>query len=136
LTPFRGTALYDDMLRAGRILSERDWGHWNGYNVSFRPQGMSPGELLAAHRELWRRAFSPASVVARVARGARQLRAGALMLSGAMNGFYGLKRLTGNLPADAPLEGEGVIRHPGADEEPRRLLRTLSSREPVGPLAW
>jgi radical SAM superfamily enzyme YgiQ (UPF0313 family) len=111
LTPFRGTGIYDEHLRAGRLLSDRDWPHYNGYNVAFRPARMTPEDLLAAHRNLWRRAFRPVAVLERLARGARQLRRGGLMLSAAMNGFYGMKRLTGNLPAEAPREGEGRIRH-------------------------
>ena len=39
-------------------------------------------------------------VLKRIARFAWRLRLGALMLSLAMNGFYGLKNLRGNLPAD------------------------------------
>jgi radical SAM superfamily enzyme YgiQ (UPF0313 family) len=128
LTPFRGTPLYDDFLRDGRILEDRDWPHYNGYNVAFRPRGMAPSALLAAHRELWRRAFSPGAVAGRLARGARQLRAGALLLSSTMNGFYGMKRLTGNLPADAPLLGSGRIRHPDPSSAPVRLSTATSSR--------
>ena len=112
LTPFRGTPLYDELLRAGRLLETRDWSHYNGYNVAFRPALMTPAELLTAHRRLWRRAFSPSFVADRLARGARQLRPGAMMLSAAMNGFYGLKRLEGNLPADAPTHELGRIPHP------------------------
>ncbi|MBN2357977.1 MAG: B12-binding domain-containing radical SAM protein [Deltaproteobacteria bacterium] len=116
VTPFRGTALYGDWLRQGRILLQRDWPHYNGYNVAFRPQGMSPDELLAAHRELWRRAFAPAAAARRIGRGVRQLSPGGLLLSSAMNGFYGLKAWTDGLPADAPLVAEGTIAHPPAAE--------------------
>ncbi len=105
LTPYRGTPLYDDLLRDGRMLLDRDWPHYNGYNVAFRPEGMSPDELLAAHRGLWRRAFAPALTAQRLWRGARTLGRGAFLLSAAMNGFYGLKGLTGNLPADATGDG-------------------------------
>lgn len=98
LTPFRGTPLFDEQLAAGRILLDRGWDHYNGYNVAFEPRRMSPAELLAAHRRLWHRAFSPARVVERLARGMRQLRPGALTLSATMNGFYGLKQLSGNEP--------------------------------------
>ncbi len=111
LTPYRGTGLYDQLLGEGRILEERDWPHYNGYNVAFEPAQMAAGELLDAHRQLWRRAFGPAATAQRLARGARRLSRGGLMLSGAMNGFYGLKGLTGNLPADAPLIGNGRIDH-------------------------
>ena len=120
LTPFRGTPLYDEQLRAGRVLEERDWPHYNGYNVAFRPARMSPDALLAAHRALWRRAFSPALVAERLARGARQLRAGGMMLSAAMNGFYGLKRVTGNEPRTAGREGEGRIVHRAMPAERER----------------
>jgi len=69
-------------------------------NVTFRPKYLSPDELLEAHRALWRKAFSPAHVAGRITRGRRYLRRGALLMSAAMNGFYGLKRLHGNEPVD------------------------------------
>jgi radical SAM superfamily enzyme YgiQ (UPF0313 family) len=121
LTPFRGTRLYDDLLRDERILTDRGWGHYNGYNVAFQPECMSAEALRKAHRELWRRAFSPAATAARIARGVRQLGRGGLMLSAAMNGFYGLKRLTGNLPADAAERPELQIAHPAAEQAAARL---------------
>lgn len=128
LTPFRGTPLYDDLLSQGRLLQERDWPHYNGYNVAFQPKRLSPEALLGAHRRMWREAFSPASVAERLWRGARQLSPGALMLSATMNGFYGLKQLTGNLPAQAPLRAEGTIAHPAAQEAPSRLAPTRARR--------
>lgn len=111
LTPFRGTPLYDDFLRDDRILEDRDWPHYNGYNVAFRPAQMTPAELHRAHRALWNRAFSPAAVAERLANGARHLRPGAMMLSTAMNGFYGLKQLSGNEPASADTATVGRIEH-------------------------
>lgn len=108
LTPFRGTRIYDEQLAAGRILEDRDWAHYNGYNVAFRPARMTPEQLLAAHRAQWRAAFAPRAVAERIARGARQLRPGALMLSSAMNAFYGHKRLVGNEPAMAAPSTERI----------------------------
>jgi radical SAM superfamily enzyme YgiQ (UPF0313 family) len=122
LTPFRGTPLYDEYLRDGRILLEEDWPEYSGYGVAFRPRRMSPETLRRAHRALWNRAFSPAMVGERLARGARQLRPGAKMLSAAMNGFYGLKRLTGNEPCTAASRAPERIRHPSPDAEPTRLV--------------
>jgi len=61
---------------------------------------MTPDELLTAHRRLWRRAFSLPHALGRAWRGVRRLRAGALLMSLCMNGFYALKALRGNLPAD------------------------------------
>ena len=129
LTPFRGTPLYDEMLRDGRVLEDRDWPHYNGYNVAFRPAKMSPEALLAAHRTMWNRAFSPASVLERLARGARQLSPGGMMLSAAMNGFYGLKQLTGNSPAEAAVAGAERVAHPDPAVPGERLSRIRRSRE-------
>lgn len=111
LTPFRGTPLYDELLAEGRLLEDRDWPFYNGYNVTFRPARMSPEALHDAHRALWRAAFSPRAVASRLARGARTLSPGGMMLSSAMNGFYGLKRLEGVEPADAAPTGARIV-HP------------------------
>jgi radical SAM superfamily enzyme YgiQ (UPF0313 family) len=99
LTPYRGTPLYDQLAQEGRLLQDRGWEFYNGYNVTFRPQGMDPDDLLRAHRALWQTAFSPKYVLKRIAR-SLLLRPGAVMLSLAMNGFYGLKNLRSNLPVD------------------------------------
>ena len=112
LTPFRGTPLYEQLLSSDRILNDRDWPHYNGYNVAFRPAQMTPEQLIEAHRGLWRQAFGPRSVAQRLERGRRQLSTGGMWLSLAMNGFYGLKRLTGSLPATVPPTRAGLIDHP------------------------
>lgn len=101
LTPLRGTPVCDQLLAEGRLLTERDWPAFNGYNVAFVPRRMSPAALQTAHRRLWRSAFAPTRVARRLGRAARRLSPGGAMLAAAMNGFYGLKRLGGNLPADA-----------------------------------
>jgi radical SAM superfamily enzyme YgiQ (UPF0313 family) len=44
LTPFPGTALFDEMDRAGRIV-DRYWGHYNFAHVVFEPLHMSPETL-------------------------------------------------------------------------------------------
>lgn len=122
LTPFRGTPLYDEHLRSNRILKDRDWANYSGYGVAFRPAKMSPAQLLASHRKLWNRAFCPGSVIERLSRGARYLRPGALMLSSAMNGFYGLKQVTGNEPSVPANASHGRIAHPVATDPPTRLV--------------
>ena len=98
LTPYKGTPLYDQLEAEGRLLPACSSAHYNGYNVGFVPKDMTPDALLQAHRSLWHRAFSPAHVTRRILRGATYLRPGALLLSTAMNGFYGMKRLRGNAP--------------------------------------
>jgi radical SAM superfamily enzyme YgiQ (UPF0313 family) len=98
LTPYRGTPLYDQLAQEGRLLQDRGWDFYNGYNVTFQPKGMGPDDLLQAHRTLWRTAFSLQYVLKRIARSVWRLRLGAVMLSLAMNGFYGLKNLRRSLP--------------------------------------
>jgi hypothetical protein len=61
---------------------------------------MTPQSLLSAHRQLWQQAFSVVQIFKRLGRHFWQLRPGALLLSLAMNSFYGLKALRGNLPRD------------------------------------
>ncbi|MBK6692751.1 MAG: B12-binding domain-containing radical SAM protein [Myxococcales bacterium] len=126
MTPFRGTPLYDDLLRSDRILRDRDWGHYNGYNVAFRPARMSPEALLGAHRAMWRRAFSPSLVAERLARAAK-LRPGAFRLALAMNGFYGAKAFMGNGPRDAPVGGKAIA-HAAPDDVRPSTLRGESAR--------
>jgi radical SAM superfamily enzyme YgiQ (UPF0313 family) len=123
LTPFRGTPLYESLLAQNRILPDRDWPFFNGYNVAFEPARMTPDELHRAHRTLFRRAFSPQFVAARLLRGVRQLKTPAALLSAAMNGFYGLKQITGNLPADAQVTGNRIA-HPTLPQVQSPLVLT------------
>ncbi len=98
LTPYPGTPIHRKMRDEGRLLEDRDWECFNGYNVTFRPRQMSPQELLAAHRDLWREAFSLKNTLRRVLRGLFTLRPGAFLMSACMNAFYCLKNLRGNHP--------------------------------------
>jgi len=98
LTPFRGSDAYDKMVAENRILTKRGWEFYNGYNVTFQPRQMSPAELLAAYRQLWREAFSLKYSFLRVIRSLKYLRPGAFLMCLFMNAFYCLKRLRGNEP--------------------------------------
>ena len=98
LTPFPGTPVYQKYQAEGRILPDRGWEFYNGYNVAFQPKEMTPEELLAAHRALWREAFSFRYSLKRIARAFFTLRWGAFLMCAFMNGFYCLKALRGNLP--------------------------------------
>jgi len=98
LTPFRGSDAYQKMAIEGRLLTERGWEFYNGYNVTFRPKNMSPEELLLAHRQLWREAFSFKYSVLRIVRSLGNLRPGAFLISLFMNTYYCLKQLRGNEP--------------------------------------
>ena len=99
MTPFKGTSLYEQLAAEGRILEDRDWDFYNGYNVAFQPKQLSAEELLAAHRKLWKRSFSLSYSIRRIVRTWR-LRRGAFLMVLFMNSFYCLKRLRGNFPVD------------------------------------
>jgi radical SAM superfamily enzyme YgiQ (UPF0313 family) len=98
LTPYPGTPIHRKMQEEGRLLQDRGPESFNGYNVTFKPRQMSPEELLAAHRALWREAFSLRNSLRRIWRGLSTLRPGAFLMSACMNAFYCLKNLRGNHP--------------------------------------
>jgi radical SAM superfamily enzyme YgiQ (UPF0313 family) len=98
LTPFQGTPSYAKMMATDRLRPDLGWEFYNGYNVTFMPNKMSPDELLSAHRDLWRQAFSVRASFRRIRRSLFTLRWGAMMMCGIMNLFYGLKALTNNEP--------------------------------------
>ena len=98
LTPYYGTQLYDEMLQSGRILLDRDWTYYAGYGVAYRPAQMTVEELEEAHARLWRALYAPGAALSRWVSGLGKLRPGALVLSTALDGHYGLNRLTGNVP--------------------------------------
>ncbi|MBN2527590.1 MAG: B12-binding domain-containing radical SAM protein [Deltaproteobacteria bacterium] len=100
LTPFMGTPLYARLERENRLNRDRGWRFYNGYNAAFSPKKMTADQLTDAHRNLWKKVFSPAAVLRRIGRAIFQSHPGALLLSFMMNGFYGHKALTGNLPVD------------------------------------
>lgn len=100
MTPFRGTPIYQQLQSEERIIEERGWSFYNGYNVAFKPKQLSEEELLEAHRALWKKAFSIRYSLKRIFRAAFSLRLGAFYLSLFMNSFYGLKRVRRNYPID------------------------------------
>lgn len=100
MTPFRGTPIYSTLQQEGRILENRNWNFYNGYNVAFIPKKISEAQLLNAHRALWKKSFSPWYAFRRIVRGALTLRWGAFLMSMFMNGFYAYKRVRKNSPID------------------------------------
>ena len=100
MTPFRGTPIYNSLHKEGRILEDRNWNFYNGYNVAFVPKKISEAQLLQAHRSLWKKSFSPRYAITRILRGLFTLRWGAFLLSTFMNTFYCYKRVKRNLPID------------------------------------
>jgi radical SAM superfamily enzyme YgiQ (UPF0313 family) len=126
LTPFKGTPVYDQMVAEHRLIKDRGWEFYNGYNVTFYPLNMTPDELLQAHRRLWTTAFSFRASFKRIWRSLWRLRPGAILLSVAMNGFYCTKRLRGNLPINMQLRPEFV---PWSSETNQRDAPFSSSYE-------
>lgn len=100
MTPFRGTPIRTRLEQEGRILEDRDWSFYNGYNVAFEPKQLTASQLLSAHRSLWKKSFSLLYASRRILRGMFRLRWGAFLLSMFMNSFYCYKRVRGNYPVD------------------------------------
>lgn len=100
MTPFRGTPIRTKLEQEGRILKDRNWNFYNGYNVAFQPRQLTAAQLLMAHRSLWKKSFSPLYAFKRILRGALRLRWGAFLLSLFMNSFYCYKRIRKNYPID------------------------------------
>jgi radical SAM superfamily enzyme YgiQ (UPF0313 family) len=100
MTPLRGTAIYTKLRNEERMLDERNWNFYNGYNVAFKPKKINEEQLLGAHRTLWRKSFSPLYALKRICRSAFTLRWGAFLLSFFMNCFYAYKQVRSNFPID------------------------------------
>ncbi len=100
MTPFRGTPIYMNLKLTDRILEERGWQFYNGYNVAFKPNKITKDELLKSHRSLWKKTFSFSYSSKRIFRGMFKLRIGSFFLSLFMNSFYLTKRLRHNFPID------------------------------------
>lgn len=100
MTPFRGTPIFTKLNQEGRILHDRNWNYYNGYNVAFEPKQITEEQLLRAHRALWKKSFSPLYAFKRIARGLFTLRSGAFLMSFFMNSFYSFKRVRKNYPID------------------------------------
>lgn len=119
LTPFQGTPDYERFRASGRLLEDRGWEFYNGYNVAFVPNRMSPDELLEAHRALWREAFSIRYSIRRIWRAFFRLRWGAFLMCATMNAFYCIKALRGNLPRSFA----GTRLYPEIEDELRSAAR-------------
>lgn len=65
LTPFPGTPLFNRLKREGRILTE-DWTHYDAQHVVYRPQQMTPEELLRGTEWAWKHTYSYRSIAKRL----------------------------------------------------------------------
>ena len=57
LTPYPGTALYDRMAAAGRILTH-DWNRYDTRHVVFQPARMTPAQVEAGYRDAYRQFYA------------------------------------------------------------------------------
>ena len=62
--PLPASLLFDQMERDGRIL-DRDWSHYDGNHVVFRPKLMTPEELLEGYLYAYRSFYSMRSILKR-----------------------------------------------------------------------
>jgi radical SAM superfamily enzyme YgiQ (UPF0313 family) len=98
LTPFPRTPIFEDLRRAGRLLSD-DWSYYNGKTaVAFRPARMSAEQLWRGYMWFRRRFFSPGCILERVRRsGVRRLQSVVLNL--------GYRRAVANRIPGHPIPG-------------------------------
>lgn len=64
LTPYPGTRLFAKMQSEGRI-TDWDWSHYDTARVVFRPQGMSPEELVRGYGWIYRAFYSLENIARR-----------------------------------------------------------------------
>jgi radical SAM superfamily enzyme YgiQ (UPF0313 family) len=67
LTPYPGTAVYDQFKREGRLLHTR-WEYYHGGSVVFQPYRMSPMQLRQGTQWAWRKFYSFNSKMKRLLR--------------------------------------------------------------------
>lgn len=65
LTPYPGTAFFDQFKREGRIRTY-DWEQYNGASIVFEPRRMSPTELRHAQMAAFAEFYSPRSALRRL----------------------------------------------------------------------
>lgn len=64
-TPFPGTALRQRLAREGRLLADRDWSHHTLFDVTYRPDRMTPEEMQQAYIELVMQVYGPEAALRR-----------------------------------------------------------------------
>ncbi|MGA2265092.1 MAG: radical SAM protein [Phycisphaerae bacterium] len=65
LTPFPGTAVFEQYHREGRLMTT-DWDKYNGSTVVYRPDRMTPEELNHAQMAAFNEFYAPASAMGRL----------------------------------------------------------------------
>jgi len=65
LTPYPGTAIFEQFRREGRLLTQ-DWDKYNGATVVFQPKKMTVNELRHAQMAAFHEFYTPASALRRL----------------------------------------------------------------------
>jgi radical SAM superfamily enzyme YgiQ (UPF0313 family) len=65
LTPFPGTAIYNDFKKQGRLI-ENDWKYFDYEHVVFKPLRMTPEELEEGLSWLWRQTYTIPRIAKRI----------------------------------------------------------------------
>jgi radical SAM superfamily enzyme YgiQ (UPF0313 family) len=66
-TPFPGTALHQRLRREGRLLPDRDWSSYTLFDLTYRPDRLTPEELETGFRNLVRYSFAAGPSARRLA---------------------------------------------------------------------
>lgn len=90
MTPFPGTRLFEEMDRQKRIF-DKNWEHYDLGHVVFQPKHFTPEELSDGHKKILGDFYSWRSIVTRLARQTRYLRAQEILLSLAISVGYRFK---------------------------------------------
>ena len=72
LTPYPGTAFYERMKSAGRIIDD-DLSHYDTAHVVFRPERMTPQELYDGYTRVYREIYSFVNIIRRLPRTPSQI---------------------------------------------------------------
>lgn len=75
-TPFPGTPLRRRLAQEDRLLGEDDWDRCTLFDVTFEPDGLTPGELRDGLRSAIERLYTDGAVEARRRRFLAQRRSG------------------------------------------------------------
>lgn len=98
LTPFPGTAVRERLLAEGRITSDA-WEDYDMGHVTFRPIGMTAGELQEGHYRLNRSFYSFSSMFRRIFKAHRSVQVFAPMNIGFRSAIRRTEKANGKRPA-------------------------------------
>jgi len=109
LTPFPGTAVYEQLEAEGRI-QDRDWSHYTFSNVVFSPRQMTALQLQEGQKETYGRFYSLPSIFERALTGRGNL-AGRLLTNFSYRRIHAGKALCKGLPSHTPVAHSPQLVH-------------------------